>query len=160
MESEEKKNIHQVRSLCAKVLKDYLKLIKEARNCPFRWCSEKLTPEELESFSGVIHIPLDAMTSATERLEDLKPATWTVIDMKELGKRTITEIAETDRRYEQLSEARAEVIGLKREAAKVGIKQAHQQTMAGMKVAKNWLANGSSKQVFTILKSIGAHQAT
>jgi hypothetical protein len=159
-ESEEKKNIHSVRSLCAKVLKDYLKLIKEAKNSPFRWFTEKLSAEDHTKFGEIMEVPMDAMKSAILRLEDLKPLTWTVIDMNELGKRAVTEITETDMRYIQLSEARAIVIAHKREAGKEGIKQKHAQSMAEMKIAKLWMDNGSSRQVFTILKTIGAHKAT
>jgi hypothetical protein len=156
-DSEEKKNIHSVRSLCAKVLKDYLKIVKEAKSSPFRWFNEKLTEEDSRKFSEILEVHMDAMKSAIQRLEDLKPATWTVINMHELGKRLVTEITETDRRYEQLSEARALVISVRREAGKADIKLKHAQSMAEGKMSKVWLDNGSSKQVFTILKNIGAH---
>ena len=158
--SDEKKNIHSVRAHCGKVLKDYIKLVKDAKNCPFRWFNEKLSVEEKANFTETMQLPMNAMKAAIQRLEELDPSTWTVIDMHELGKRTVTEITETDKRYEQLSEARAIVIAHKRESGKEAIKQKHQQSMAEAKVAKIWMANGSSKQVFSILKTIGAHTAT
>jgi len=158
--SEDKKNVIAVRALACKVLKDTLKLMKESRISPVRWCAEKMSARDPEMFTDLTTVPLSAMNAAIQRLEATKPDSWTVIDMKELGKRTITEIDEADRTYEQLSEARAEVIAAKREAGKADQKQKHAKSMASVKLSKQWVDHGSSKQVFVLIKSIGAPQST
>ena len=155
---EDKKNVLAVRTISTKVLKDYIKLCKEGRNSPYIWFREKVSEAERQSFSEQIDAPLEAFVAAMQRLEELQPSTWTVNNMKELGTRTITEINKTDHIYETLNEVRENINAFRRANMKESTRQKHRDSMASQKLAKAWMDNGSSKQVFLLLKAIGAYQ--
>ena len=146
--------VRELRSLAHTVLRGNTKMFSEAKGSPYHWFKTK--SEEVSEYKENWLEDFRSFEAALGLLQASGCLEWTVLDMAELGRRMLIEIATIDNLYKALVWRRANVIELQRDARAGQLKMKHSLAMQLQKLAKPWIENGANKKIMLILRTIGA----